>query len=317
MTFAATAEVVRYFDAKPVLVDCLENTFNLDLVDARRQAMQAIKRGEKLRAIMPVHYGGQAADMAGVIALAREFDLKIIEDAAHCCPASYRESASAPWKKVGADSDVCCYSFYANKCITTGEGGMACTNDDALAERIRIMSLHGISKDAWKRFTAEGSWYYEIVAPGFKYNLTDIASAIGIHQLRKADAFQQDRAKLAARYQQLLGGQEEIILPAEDPNRLHSWHLFVVRLRLERLTLNRAAVIDKLREAEILTSVHWIPLHMHPYYRQSYGYATEDYPVSGRLAAEIISLPIYPGMQEAEISFVAHSLRGILASHRK
>src|SRR5438105_442644 len=148
MTFAATAEVVRYFDARPVLIDCREDDLNIDVAKAREVAWAAVKRGEKLRAIIPVHYGGQACDMAGIVALAREFDLKIVEDAAHCCPAAYRENANSPWRKVGADSAVCCYSFYANKCITTGKGGMACTDDDQLAERMRIMSLHGISKDA-------------------------------------------------------------------------------------------------------------------------------------------------------------------------
>jgi dTDP-4-amino-4,6-dideoxygalactose transaminase len=317
MTFAATAEVVRYFDAKPILVDCRESDFNLDIVDASRQIKRAVHRGEKLRAILPVHYGGQAADMAGVKALAREHGLKVIEDAAHCCPAAYRDRPGAPWKKVGSESDVCCYSFYANKCITTGEGGMACTDDDKLAERIRIMSLHGISKDAWRRFTSEGSWYYEIVAPGFKYNLTDIAAAIGIHQLRKADQFRKERERVAALYRQRLGEIEEIILPSDDPNRIHSWHLFVIRLRLDRLTIDRAQVIQELKKAGIGTSVHWMPLHMHPYYRETYGYRPEDYPVSVRLYPEIISLPIYPSMSEADVVIVCDALTNIIARHRR
>jgi perosamine synthetase len=317
MTFAATAEVVRYFDAKPILVDCRETDFNLDIDEARRQANQAVQRGEKLRAILPVHYGGQAADMAGVLALARDFELKVIEDAAHCCPSAYRDHTQAPWKKVGSESGVCCYSFYANKCITTGEGGMACTNDDGLAERMRIMSLHGISKDAWKRFTAQGSWYYEIVAPGFKYNLTDVAAAIGIHQLRKADRFRTERAGVAKRYQELLGAMDEIILPNEHPDRQHSWHLYAIRLKLDRLTLDRAAVIDALKAAGIGTSVHWIPLHMHPYYRQTYGYKPKDYPIAARLSQEIISLPIYPEMKEEEIAYVCEKLKGIIAGNMR
>jgi dTDP-4-amino-4,6-dideoxygalactose transaminase len=317
MTFAATAEVVRYFDAKPILVDCREADFNLDIDEARRQADLAVKRGEKLRAILPVHYGGQAVDMAGVATLARDFGLKVIEDAAHCCPAAYRDQARAPWKKVGSESEVCCYSFYANKCITTGEGGMACTNDDMLADRMRIMSLHGISKDAWKRFTAQGSWYYEIVAPGFKYNLTDVAAAIGIHQLRKADQFRTERARVASRYRELLGGVDELILPSEHPDRQHSWHLYAIRLRLGRLSVDRAAVIDELKAVGIGTSVHWIPLHMHPYYRQTYGYRTEDYPVSARLSQEMVSLPIFPDMREEEIGYVCEKLKAIVAGNRK
>jgi perosamine synthetase len=317
MTFAATAEVVRYFDAKPLLIDCRDDDFNLDLGDARRQAESAVQRGEKLRAIIPVHYGGQAVDMPGVLTLAREYGLKIVEDAAHCCPASYREGPSAPWRKVGSESDVCCYSFYANKCITTGEGGMACTNDEALADRMRIMSLHGISKDAWKRFTDEGSWYYEIVAPGFKYNLTDIAAAMGLQQLRKADGFRAERAGVAARFHALLGDGAELILPFENTDRIHSWHLFVVRLRLDRIHLDRKQVIEELKLRGIGTSVHWTPLHMHPYYQQTYDLKREDFPVAARISQEIISLPIYPGMTESEIQYVAETLLAILAAHRR
>ena len=273
---AATNTTVRYFDAKPLLVDCRQDDFNLDVNDAGRRIEQALARGEEIIAILPVHYGGQIVDIAGVTALARRYNLKVIEDAAHCCPASFRENESAPWRLVGAAADISCYSFYANKCITTGEGGMACTQHEELAERMRIMSLHGISKDAWKRFTAEGSWYYEIVAPGFKYNLTDVAAAIGIHQLRRADEMHRKRTQWAQRYTQLLADVEELILPSQLPNRIHSWHLYVLRLKLDRLKIDRAAVIDELKQAGITTSVHWLPLHMHPYYRDKYGYTLED-----------------------------------------
>jgi dTDP-4-amino-4,6-dideoxygalactose transaminase len=317
MTFAATAEIVRYFDAKPILVDCHEDDFNLDCNHARAQAAAAIARGEKLRAILPVHYGGRVVDMAGVRALAKDFDLRVIEDAAHCCPAQYRDNASAPWKSVGAQSDVCCYSFYANKCITTGEGGMACTDNDALAERMRIMSLHGISKDAWKRFTSEGSWAYEIIAPGYKYNLTDIAASIGLHQLKKADRLRVEREHVAKAYQQRLADIPEIIAPGNDANRIHSWHLFVIRLRLDHLTIDRAQVIDLLREAGIGTSVHWMPLHLHPYYRDNYGYQPADFPVATRLFPEIISLPIFPGMSDHDVAFVCDTLATIVAQHRQ
>jgi perosamine synthetase len=316
MTFAATAEVVRYFDAVPVLVDCREEDFNLDVADARRQAEHARSQGLRLRAIIPVHYGGQAVDMAGVLALAQEFGLRVIEDAAHCCPAAYRAGPESRWVKVGEESDICCYSFYANKCITTGEGGMACTNDADLAARMRVMALHGISSDAWKRFTASGSWYYEIVAPGFKYNLTDIASAIGLHQLRKADDFRRQRTEVAALYRHLLGANHALVLPVEHPDRQHSWHLFEIRLRLDLLTIDRAAVIEHLKEAGIGVSVHWIPLHLHPYYRETYGFRPEDYPVASLLSREIISLPIFPGMTPEETGHAAATLSGILDGHR-
>jgi perosamine synthetase len=218
---------------------------------------------------------------------------------------------------VGSESDIACYSFYANKCITTGEGGMACTNDDSLAERIRIMSLHGISKDARKRFTPEGSWYYEIVAPGFKYNLTDIAAAIGVHQLRKADRFRKERERVGALYKERLGAIEELILPIENQNRIHGWHLFVIRLRLGRLAIDRAQVIYEMKQNGIGASVHWMPLHMHPYYRKTYGYRPEDLPVSAKLYPEIISLPIYPGMSESDVVNVCDTLSSIIAKHRR
>ena len=316
MTFAATAEVVRYFDAKPLLIDCLEDDLNLDCAHARQQAAAAISRGEKLRAIIPVHYGGKVADMTSVLTLAKEFDLAVIEDAAHCCPAHYRQSETSPWLSVGSESTISCFSFYANKCITTGEGGMACTNDDKLAERMRIMGLHGISKDAWKRFTSEGSWYYEIIAPGYKYNLTDIASAIGIHQIRKADHFRLERERVVALYSIKLATVAEIRLQPADPNRIHSHHLFVIRLKLNLLTVDHGPIIAELKQAGIGCSVHWMPLHMHPYYRETYDYKPSDMSVAARVFPELISLPIFPSMTEEEVSYVCDTLVKILARHR-
>jgi dTDP-4-amino-4,6-dideoxygalactose transaminase len=357
MTFAATAEVVRYFNATPLLVDCRESDFNLDVRDAERRIEQAMSQGARVRAILPVHYGGQIGDVVGVRRLAQKYGLKVVEDAAHCCPAFYRNAdgkrktdngqrttdhrprttdhgpqtsdhefqttdngqrngyhhASTPdgngWRSVGSEADVTCFSFYANKCITTGEGGMACTQNDEYAERMRVMSLHGISKDAWKRFTAEGSWYYEIVAPGFKYNLTDIASAIGIHQLRRADEMHQQRARWAALYSELLADVDEVILPKQHPDRVHSWHLYVIRLRLERLKVDRAQVIDELKRKGITTSVHWMPLHMHPYYREKYGYRPASLPVAAGLYPELITLPLFPGMTEDDVEYVAEAVK--------
>lgn len=355
MTFAATAEVVRYFNARPILVDCRREDFNLDVADAERKIQAAQAGGLEVAAIIPVHYGGQIGDVAGVRALAQRYQLKIIEDAAHCCPAYYREvgrvtpcapvaeplpiaagsglvvssslrppsSVLSPqplalppaWLPVGTGADISCYSFYANKTITTGEGGMACTENDDYADRMRIMSLHGISRDAWKRFTAEGSWYYEIVAPGFKYNLTDIASAIGIHQLRKSDLFHRRRTELAGRYQELLGEVEELILPQVQPNRIHSWHLYVIRLKLDQLKIDRAQFIIELQQRGVGTSVHWLPLHMHPYYRETYGCQPQDFPVAAGLYPEIITLPLYPDMSEAEVQHVADSIKQIIAQN--
>jgi perosamine synthetase len=317
MTFAATAEVVRYLDAKPLLVDCRAEDFNLDVQDAEAKIEVAVARGEKVVAILPVHYGGQVVDVPGVMALARRYRLKVIEDAAHCCPAFYRDGDDGEWKTVGSDADVSCYSFYANKTITTGEGGMACTRHDALAERMRVMSLHGISKDAWKRFTAEGEWYYEIIAPGFKYNLTDIAASIGLHQLRRAELFHRQRTRLAQLYTEHLQDVEEVIPPCQMPNRIHSWHLYVIRLRLDRLGIDRAQFIQELKQRGIVTSVHWMPLHMHPYYRQNYGYRPADLPQAAALYREVISLPIFPDMTDEQVDYGCESIKELIAQHRR
>jgi len=360
MTFAATAEVVRYLGARPILADCRVEDFNLDVADVERKIQAALAAGQSVAAIMPMHYGGQIGDVAGVRALAKRHKLKIIEDAAHCCPAYYRKAESrkrpgevasqrlhgpgkvesvgenvesrkqpceiseaisraeeSGWLPVGTSADISCYSFYANKTITTGEGGMACTENDEYADRMRIMSLHGISRDAWKRYTAEGSWYYEIIAPGFKYNMADIAAAIGIHQLRKADRFHRRRTELAGLYGESLKEVEEIILPQIQPNRIHSWHLYVIRLKLDRLKIDRARFITELTQRGVGTSVHWLPLHMHPYYRKTYGYAPEDLPMAGSLYPEIITLPIYPDMTGDDVSYVCNSIKDIVALNRR
>ena len=348
MTFAATAEVVRYFGARPVLADCRTSDFNLDVADAERRIKAEIAAGREVVAIMPVHYGGQIGDVAGVRRLASQYNLKIVEDAAHCCPAYYRDHGttgplddgteshasrttdhsqkpvvSSPvvsgpsWQPVGSSADISCFSFYANKTITTGEGGMACNNNDEYADRMRIMSLHGISKDAWKRFTAEGSWYYEIIAPGYKYNLTDIASAIGIHQLRKADRFHRRRTEIVEAYNHALKGVEELTLPQTMLDRIHSWHLCVLRLKLDRLKIDRAQFITELQQRGIGTSVHWQPLHMHPYYREIYGYAPSDFPTACSLYPEIITLPLFPGMTETDVTYVCDSIRNIVAANLK
>jgi len=356
MTFAATAEVIRYLGGRPILADCRVEDFNLDVEDAEQKVQSALASGQSVAAIMPVHYGGQVGDVAGVRALANRYNLKVIEDAAHCCPAYYRTTdresrkqkaesgnetigpqdngttgrrddgtvdqkpevsgqwsvVSGQWSPVGSSADISCFSFYANKTITTGEGGMACTENEEYADRMRIMSLHGISRDAWKRYTAEGSWYYEIIAPGYKYNLTDIAAAIGIHQLRKADVFHQRRTALVSQYRELLGDVDELMLPEAHPDRIHSWHLFVIRLRLEKLRIDRAQFIAELQKAGIGTSVHWLPLHMHPYYRETYGYKPQDLPAAAGLYPQIVTLPLYPDMTEAEVHHVCDSIKAII-----
>src|SRR6266850_3699787 len=314
MTFAATAEVVRYFNAVPLLVDCRPSDFNLDVADARRKILGARARGHEVVAIIPVHYGGQIGDVAGIRNLAQEFNLKAIEDAAHCCPAWYRQNENEPWLPVGTSAEISCYSFYANKTITTGEGGMACTQSDAYADRMRLMSLHGLSRDSWKRYSANGSWYYEIIAPGFKYNLTDIAAAIGVQQLRKADQLHQRRTQWAQLYSELLADVEELVLPRTMPNRIHSWHLYSIRLRSSAHGADRATAISELKDAGIGASVHWMPLHLHPYYRETLGYKPADCPRAATIYPELVSLPLYPDLTAEDIEHICFTLKEIIAT---
>jgi perosamine synthetase len=304
VTFAATAEVVRYLDAKPVLVDCRADDLTLDV----ERAAAAVT--PRTKAIIPVHYSGTPCDMDAIMALAKRHGLAVVEDAAHALPTEYKG------RKVGTIGDITCFSFYATKTVTTGEGGMVTTANDAWADRMRVMCLHGISKDAWKRYTASGSWYYEIQAPGYKYNLTDIASAIGIHQLRRCEEMWRRRRELAMYYREAFGQFEELELPAERPGTRHAWHLFPIRLRLEKLTLNRAAFMDGLREAGIGASVHFIPLHLHPYYRDTYGCKPQDCPVAAREYERLVSLPLYSKMTDAEARRVVAAVSRLLVRGR-
>ena len=305
MTFAASGEVVTYFGARPVLVDCDEDTL---LIDPDRIEE---KIGPKTKAIMPVHFGGQACDMDRITDLAEKYDLSVIEDAAHSLPASYKG------RMIGTVGDITCFSFYATKTITTGEGGMLCTDNDEWAEDARIMSLHGISKDAWKRYTAEGSWYYEIVKAGFKYNLTDIAAALGLAQLKRCDEFRSRRAAVAQKYTDSFAGIPEVKPLSKRDYGTHAWHLYVIQLNLEALKLTRAQFVKDLNERGIGCSVHFIPLHLHPYYRKTFGTEANDLPVSSRVYERIVSLPIYPGMAEEDVTYVAEAVARIIRENRK
>jgi dTDP-4-amino-4,6-dideoxygalactose transaminase len=305
MTFAASAEVVLYFKAKPVLVDCQPDTMNLD-PDQIEKAITA-----KTKAIMPVHIGGQPCDMEQIIEIAQVRNLKVIEDAAHALPTRYRG------KMVGTIGDITCFSFYATKTITTGEGGMATTENPEWAERMRIMSLHGISHDAWKRYTAEGSWYYEILYPGYKYNLTDVAAALGVEQLKKSDQFWALRQRCASWYNEGFKDVPEITVPYVAPEGQHAWHLYIIQLNLERLHIGRNEFIELLRKANIGASVHFIPLHLHPYYRNTFGYRPEDFPAASAAFERIISLPIYPGLAEADAQRVIDTVRTLVRQHRR
>jgi perosamine synthetase len=305
MTFAATAEVVLYLRAWPVLVDCRRETLNLD-PDLLAKAISP-----KTRAIIPVHFGGHPCDMEKILEVARTYNLTVIEDAAHALPARYGG------KMIGTIGDITCFSFYATKTITTGEGGMATTENPDWAERMRIMSLHGISKDAWKRYTAEGSWYYEILFPGYKYNLTDMAAAIGIQQLKKCDRFWQQRQYYAGLYHKGFRDVPEITVPPVGEGLQHAWHLYVIQLDLERLRISRREFIELLKQQRVGTSVHFIPLHLHPYYRDNFGYRPEDFPNASAAFDRIVSLPIYPKMTEVDVQDVIETVRKIIRQYRR
>ena len=297
-TFAATAEVIRYFDARPVFVDVDARTLNLrpELVS------QAVT--PRTKAVIAVHVGGYPAELHPIHEAARAHGLVVVEDAAHAFPCAYRGAS------IGGLSDFTCFSFYATKTLTTGEGGMICTEDEDRADRCRIMALHGISKDAWKRYTAEGSWYYEIVAPGYKYNLSDVASAIGLAQLSKADAMWTRRRAIAARYSTAFGGHDALETPADCPAAdadgasRHAWHLYSLRLNLDALAIDRAGFVDELKRRRIGASVHFIPLHVHPYYRDLYGYRPQDFPVAYREYLREVSLPLYSRMSDGDVEDV-------------
>jgi perosamine synthetase len=244
--------------------------------------------------------------------IAADSGITVIEDAAHAFPAKYR-SAIGDWRNAGTMSKIGCFSFYANKCITTAEGGMAVTDDEETADRLRVMSLHGMNKDAWKRYSDKGNWYYEIVAPGFKYNLTDIAAAIGLHQLRKAEDFRLERERIAGIYSDAFREIEGLETPATDPvTRVHSWHLYSLRLDLDRLSIDRAEFIERLKARGVSCSVHWQPLHLQPYYRSRFGLDLGIFPIAEKEWLRLVSLPIFPGMTEEEISHVIESVKQIV-----
>jgi perosamine synthetase len=305
MTFAATGEVVRYLGAKPVLVDVLDHDHNIDPTSIGA----AITSNTK--AVIPVHFAGQSADMNAIREIAQNHGLAIIEDAAHAFPASYRG------EMVGSMGDITCFSFYATKPITTGEGGMAVTDNETWADRMRVMSLHGISKDAWKRYSTEGSWYYEIIAPGFKYNMSDIAAAMGLVQLKRVQEMTARRRVIAETYTRAFADHGLLELPEVDDFAAHSWHLFVLRLQDNALRVERNQLIEQLKGKGVSTSVHFIPLHMHPYYSSTYGYRPEDFPVAYSLYKRSISLPIYSRMTDEDVDYVIASVLDIVSKRRK
>jgi len=303
MTFCATANVVEHVGARPVLVDISGDTLNIDPAAAERAVTS------RTRAIVPVHYAGHPVDLDAIFALASRHGLQVMEDAAHAISAEYRGV------KVGARSNLAAFSFYATKNLTTGEGGCL-TGDAGLVDRARILGHHGMNRDAWKRFDQTGSWYYEVVVPGFKYNMTDVQASLGLRQLDRLAQFQERRREIVELYHSGFGAMPEIERPIERDDVLSSWHLYVIKLNLERLRLNRNAFIEELKSRNIGTSVHYLPAHMHPFYRGKYGYQPADCPVAARMFDRIISLPLHPLLTNDDVADVVEAVRDIVSRHR-
>ncbi|HQR36262.1 MAG TPA: DegT/DnrJ/EryC1/StrS family aminotransferase [Blastocatellia bacterium] len=304
-TFTATAGVVRHLGADPVFVDIDPKTFNLDPAKIERAIT------ERTKAIIPVHFAGLACDMQPIIEIARRYGLKILEDAAHALPSTYHNHL------IGTlDTDATVFSFYATKTITTGEGGMIVTRDEAIADRCRAMRLHGISRDAFDRYTStKPAWHYEVIAPGFKYNLTDIASSIGLQQLKKAWAFQERRQEMAERYDAELAKLPITLPPQPENGDLHSWHLYAIRLN-DSAGISRDEFIQQMSARGIGCSVHFIPLHLHPYWQKAYDLQPHDFPAAWRAYEQAVSLPLYTKMTEDDQTRVIEAVKDVLAGSR-
>jgi dTDP-4-amino-4,6-dideoxygalactose transaminase len=304
-TFTATGEVVKYFGARPVLVDIERRTMNIDVAET------AQKVTPRTRAIIPVHLGGLPCDMREIQSLARQHNLHVIEDAAHALPSEYQGS------RIGRISELTAFSFYATKTLTTGEGGMITTDNDDHASRLRLMRLHGIAGDAWKRYGKNGTWYYEVVEAGYKYNLTDLQSALGLVQLKKCDASNDARRQIAQKYNEAFRALPELETPTLKDDRKSSWHLYILRLNLDQLRLDRNTFVEELRQRGIGCSVHFIPLNLQPFYQRAYGYGAGDCPVAEAQFQRCFSLPIYPGMSDSTVEQVIEAVAEIAVNARR
>jgi dTDP-4-amino-4,6-dideoxygalactose transaminase len=304
MTFAASVNVIEHVGARPVLVDVEPDTLNIDPA-AISAAITA-----RTKAVLPVHYAGHPVDLDRIGELARAHGLAVVEDAAHAIPAKYRG------RFIGAGPNPVAFSFYATKNLTTGEGGML-TAEPAFLDRARVLSLHGMTRDGWKRYHEGGNWFYEVVVPGFKYNMTDIQAAIGLCQLRKQEEFQQRRREVVARYTGAFASDEALELPVTRADVTHAWHLFVLRLRPQALRIGRDQFIAELTARNIGTSVHFIPVHLHPYYRAKYGYRPDDLPVAYESFQRMLSLPLHPGLSDGDVSDVIEAVLAVTRAHRR
>lgn len=303
-TFCASVNVIIHAGATPVLADIRRDDYCIDPAAIERAITP------RTRAILPVHHAGSACRMDEIAALAHAHNLRVIEDGAHAI------GTQVDGRQVGADSDASVFSFYATKNVTTGRGGMLVTDDDAIAERCRLLALHGMSNDAWDRYTARGSWAYRVLAPGYNYAMSDLQASLGHAQFARIEEFQRVRRVLAERYDERLRAVSEIVRPSERPGTTHAWHLYVIGVRADRLRIGRDAFIEELRARGIGTSVHFIPIHHHPYYRERYGWAPGDFPVADAAFETMISLPLYTRMSAADVDRVADAVADIVSANR-
>ena len=302
LTFVATANVVEHLGARPVLVDVEPDTLCMDPTRVAESITAAT------RVIMPVHYAGHPADLGAIDDLAERHGIRVVEDAAHAAPTRYRGAL------IGTRSNFASFSFYATKNLTTAEGG-ALTGAIELLEEARVLGLHGMSRDAWKRFDRGGSWEYDVIAPGFKYNMTDIQAAIGIHQLDRLQGFHERRRVIAARYSEAFGPVNGLETPTEREDASSSWHLYVLRLRTDRLRISRNAFIEALTERNIGSSVHYRPLHMMSYYARKYDFVPEDYPVASDAFSRMLSLPLHPRLSDDDVDDVIQAVLDLVDEH--
>lgn len=304
MTFCSTVHVIEHLGARPVLADVGPDTLNVD----PEQVASAIT--PRTRAVMPVHLYGHPCEMDALLDIAAQHNLYVLEDAAHALPARYKG------RMIGTLGTLTAFSFYATKNLTTAEGGML-TGDPDVVEQARVWSLHGMSRDAYKRYSAEGSWYYEVILPGFKCNMTDIQAAIGLHQLGKLPQFQARRRGIVRRYNAAFSQIEELQIPVEHPQVEHAWHLYALRLNLEGLAIDRARFIRELRARNIGTSVHFVPIHLHPYYRDKYGYQPQDFPMAYENYQRLVSIPLNLRMSDQDVNDVIEAVLDVVNAYRR
>jgi dTDP-4-amino-4,6-dideoxygalactose transaminase len=305
MTFCATANAIIHAGATPVFVDCRKETVNIDPREIEKRITP------KTKAILPVHFAGRPCDMDAIMEIADKCNLKVIEDCAHAIEAEYHG------KKAGTFGDLGCFSFYVTKNVVTGEGGMVITDNEEYADRIKILGLHGMTKDAWRRFGDEGFKHYSVVSPGFKYNMTDVQASLGIHQFARIDTYRERRKEIWERYDDAFQDLPCITPATVEEGTRHARHLYTLFLDIDRLTTNRDHILDALTKENIGVGVHYVALHLHPYYKETYGYKTGDFPNAEFISERTISLPLSPKLSNNDVDDVIEAVSKVLRAFKR